>query len=175
MVDNDVDAFRHAYVSGVFTQEYNVYTAQFLGFLQESFGGNGSSTNSSDEAKNMDYWNNSIGRKYGKRTKSRTKLLELIHRALNNGELIIELKDKRKYPGDMTYIINPNKPVIAVQKSKTNRNEIFLDLSKKMLLTRDNFVAQIQKGVYPGYKIVNRNNLLIPMSIQDKEINNNLG
>ncbi|MBM4252786.1 MAG: hypothetical protein FJ146_12505 [Deltaproteobacteria bacterium] len=34
-VDNDVDAFRHAYVSGVFTQEYNEQTANILGWLNE--------------------------------------------------------------------------------------------------------------------------------------------
>lgn len=33
LVDNDVDAFRHAYVSGVFTQEYNEQTANIFPFF----------------------------------------------------------------------------------------------------------------------------------------------
>ena len=34
---NDIDALRHAYVSGVFTQTYNDFFALFLGNLQETF------------------------------------------------------------------------------------------------------------------------------------------
>lgn len=33
--DNDVDAFRHAYVSGVFTQEYGEKAAETFGLLNE--------------------------------------------------------------------------------------------------------------------------------------------
>ena len=58
LADNDVDAFRHAYVSGVFAKELGTGEAKFYGFLQELVGGNGSSANNSDAAKNMDYWNN---------------------------------------------------------------------------------------------------------------------
>ncbi len=36
--DNDVDAFRHAYVSGVFTQEYSETAADIFGRLNEFFG-----------------------------------------------------------------------------------------------------------------------------------------
>ena len=37
--DNDVDALRHAYVSGVFTQEYSESTADIFGRLNEYFPG----------------------------------------------------------------------------------------------------------------------------------------
>ena len=57
LVDNDVDAFRHAYVSGVFTQEYNEQTANILGWLNE-----GTSILSPFGSTNMDLWNNSVGR-----------------------------------------------------------------------------------------------------------------
>ena len=36
---NDVDALRHAYVSGVFTMEYNAIFARFLGGMREVFPG----------------------------------------------------------------------------------------------------------------------------------------
>jgi acylphosphatase len=35
LADNDVDAFRHAYVSGVFTQEYGEQVAKILGWMNE--------------------------------------------------------------------------------------------------------------------------------------------
>lgn len=60
LVDNDVDAFRHAYVSGVFTQEYNEQTANILGWLNE-----GTSILSPFGSTNMDLSNNSVGRKLG--------------------------------------------------------------------------------------------------------------
>ena len=57
--DNDVDAFRHAYASGVFTQVYNRRTANLLGWYNEYKGTN------PIKVQNMDLWNNFIGRKYG--------------------------------------------------------------------------------------------------------------
>ncbi len=35
LVDNDVDALRHAFISGVYTIEYNAETADLLGRLNE--------------------------------------------------------------------------------------------------------------------------------------------
>ena len=109
LVDNDVDAFRHAYVSGVFTKELSVNEAKFYGFLQELFGGNGSSTNNSEAAKNMDYWNNDVGRKYGKKATNRDQLIKTIHEALTNGELIIDFDDPRQYGKDLSFVSDPNK------------------------------------------------------------------
>ena len=77
--DNDVDAFRHAFVSGVFTQEFGEKTANVLGWLNEV-----SSIGSPAGGSNMDLWNNSIGRKLGLKTKSRIELAGLIKIALKN-------------------------------------------------------------------------------------------
>ena len=98
--DNDIDAFRHAYVSGVFTQEYGVTAANILGLMNE-FDLAGTFSNSiSPRSRNMDLWNNRVGRKYGKKTKGKKTLLKLIHQALKNGELIIDLKDTREFTGE---------------------------------------------------------------------------
>jgi hypothetical protein len=95
LADNEVDALRHAYVSAVFAKELGAGEAKFYGFFQEILGGNGSSANNSGAAKNMDDWNNDVGRKYGKGfTGTREVLLKLIHNALNKGELIFDLKDQ---------------------------------------------------------------------------------
>ncbi|MFA5880254.1 MAG: hypothetical protein WC860_08840 [Candidatus Margulisiibacteriota bacterium] len=175
--NDDIDAFRHAYVSGIITKQHGEAVAYALGLTRE-ISGNLNDKQPSEE-QNMDLWNNAIGRQYGKTAKSKAELAKLLVKALKNGKLIIttdKKTDSRQYEEqNLSLLINPNKPVIAIQKSKTNRNEIFFDLSKKLLLTRDDFLVQIQKGLYPGYKIMNRNNLLIPMSIQDKELGNNLG
>ena len=169
--NSEVDAFRHAYTSGVYLLEFNELIADKLGQANEFF-----NLKNLEEDKNMDLWNNAVGRKYAKKVKNRYDLAKLLYKALKNGELIVNPKDSRKYQEqDLSYSINLNKHVVAIQKSKTGRNEIFLDLTKKSLLTREQFIADIQQGVYLGYKIVNRNNLLIPMSKQDQEIENNLG
>jgi hypothetical protein len=88
--DNDADAFRHAYVSGVFTQEYGEAVANLLGLLTEISPEAAYSNSNNPRAKNMDLWNNSAGRAYGKKAKSRKELLKLIHQALKKGELISE-------------------------------------------------------------------------------------
>src|SRR4051812_20106307 len=74
--DNDVDAFRHAYVSGVFTQKYGETAANILGLLNEYDPGGAFSNSASPLSRNMDIWNNRIGRKYGKKTRGRKSLLK---------------------------------------------------------------------------------------------------
>jgi hypothetical protein len=61
--ENDLDALRHAYVSGVFTQKYGSALADVLGRLNEPFPFNGASDANRVQSRNI--WNNSIGRKYG--------------------------------------------------------------------------------------------------------------
>jgi len=106
--DNDVDAFRHAYTSGVFTQEYFALFADFLGVGNELFGDN------PIEAQNMDLWNNSVGRKYGETTKSRQELANLLRIALKNNELVIDLSDSREYKGLRHFNYDPKKSVKVI-------------------------------------------------------------
>lgn len=71
--DNDVDAFRHAYGSGVLVHKFRKRLpdsfaetiVNILGQIQEIRGGN------TLEAQNMDLWNNAVGRKYGIATKTK--------------------------------------------------------------------------------------------------------
>ncbi len=74
--DNDVDAFRHAYVSGVFTRKYGEKTADVLGLLNEYDPFGQLSHSASPRSRNMDLWNNRVGRKYGNLT--RDELVALI-------------------------------------------------------------------------------------------------
>ena len=99
---NDVDALRHAYVSGVYTMEYGETVAWILGWANElSTSLSGGNLRSRSNVKNMDYWNNQVGRKYGKKSKSRKELFQYLIQALKKGKLIIDLNDPRKFSGNM--------------------------------------------------------------------------
>ncbi len=172
--DNDVDAFRHAYVSGVFTQEYSETAADILGRMNEYFTADLYSNSRDPRALNMDLWNNAVGRKYGNKTRSRKELLKKIHQGLDNGELITDLKDKRQYSGVKGDPINASKPVIVLVESKTGRNELFFDTVKREVLTADSFVALIQAGEYAGYTVKKIKGVLTPVSTPDGRRKNNL-
>jgi len=172
-VDNDVDAFRHAYVSGVFAMEIGSVSAAFLGFLNEAIPGGGSSGANGAAAQNMDFWNNKIGRKYGRKAKNKAELLKMIHNALNKGELIINLNDFRA----LTHRSKPysEKTVIVVKESKAGRNEIFLDTKSGEILEREDFVGLIESVKYPGYSVAMIRGIDTPVSKGDKVTTNNLG
>lgn len=91
LVDNDIDALRHAYVSGVYTLEFSEQTAEMMGRLNELLGFNSSLNSVGSE--NMDLWNNAVGRLKAKKIKNRRELYESLIKALKSGELIIYLND----------------------------------------------------------------------------------
>ena len=168
--NNDVDAFRHAYTSGIIVQEYkNSFIADILGQANEIF-----RPNNPKEQVNMDLWNNAIGRKYGKETTSRKELADKLKKALENGELIISPKDPRKYKED-NYKIDPLNSVVVIKESDKGRNEIFLDLKTEQIMTREEFVVQINSGSYPGYTVAMIEHLPTPKSKPDDSPLNNLG
>jgi len=173
--DNDADAFRHAYVSGVYTLEYDEKKAEWLGIIQEHIPGGGGSSPNSETSKNMDYWNNEVGRKYGKQAKSRTELANLLKKALENDELIISLDDPRKFGGKTSFQVDQNKPMIVIKESETGRNELFCDLSNGNIFDRETFVNAISNGNYPGYSIASVDGIATPMSKPDGVTANNLG
>ncbi len=149
--NTDVDAFRHAYVSGVFTQKFNELIAYILGELNEL---HGDISGNSFEERNMDLWNNAIGRKYG----SLTNL------------------DPRIYKGeDLLELIDPNRSVRVIEQTETGRNISFLDSLTGLVMTRESFVSKIESGDYPNYTVALINNIPTPISKSDGKIENNLG
>ena len=68
LVDNDIDALRHSFVSGVYVLEFSEQTSDILGRLQEFQ--NFDSRPNAVGAENMDLWNNAIGRKAAKKVKT---------------------------------------------------------------------------------------------------------
>ncbi len=171
--DSDIDAFRHAYVSGVFTQEYGSIVANILGSLNELTSAS-NTTGGGVESNNMDYWNNAIGRKYGKVTRTRRTLALKIKIALENGELITNLKDPRVY-ATSHLPLKINNAVIVLHQSKTGRNEIFFDLTKSTTMTSAEFVELIEQGQYSGYCVANIHGIPTPRSKPNNSDGDNLG
>jgi hypothetical protein len=171
-VNSDVDTFRHAYVSAIFTQEYGSSVADIFGRLNEltSIFSPGASTGE----KNMDLWNNSVGRKYGEKFKDKTRLREALRKALRTGEFITTLEDVRAYEGAVHYEIDPLKPIVVLDENTKGRNEIFYDVRQKKVINRTDLVVAITAGKYPGYSIRKINGIDTPVSKSDNQTLNNL-
>lgn len=171
--DNDVDALRHAYISGVYTIEYNEDTAELLGRLNELTTFDSQSTSGLSE--NMDLWNNAVGRFYGKKVKTWDDLYLKLMKALKGNELIFDLKDTRKYKGDRSIKRMPKSFVIKIKENKTGANTEFLDVRKKVIMSKSDFIAAIREGKYPGYAIRKHKSGEFPYSTRDRFSFNNLG
>ena len=79
------DAYRHAYVSGRFTQEYGSAVAKVVGDAHEMTHPN------SKEEHAMDYHNNAVGRDVGGKTKGPNDLFQSLMQ--NESRMIIDIKD----------------------------------------------------------------------------------
>ncbi|MFN8369571.1 MAG: hypothetical protein U0T83_02975 [Bacteriovoracaceae bacterium] len=174
--DNDIDALRHAYVSGIFTQEYGETAADIFARLNEHRPGGGISSSNSENSKNMDLWNNQVGRKYGKQSKTKKDLFKNLMKALKEGELIIDPEiDQRKYSGNPEITGDLKGAVIVLDESKKGKNKIFFDLNKNLVMKKNEFVAFIKNGDYPNYEIRLVRGDNIPVSKKDPFTSNNLG
>lgn len=173
--DNDVDAFRHAYTSGVFTQEYSERVANLFGLGWEYQPFAQASNAIIPRSRNMDLWNNKVGRKYGKKTRGRKTLLKLIHKALKKGELITDPADPREFTGATEPPKRISKPIIALSKSPTGRNQTFFDLQKMTAHSREELVALIRAGKYRGYSVKLIRGVETPVSKRDGRRINNIG
>lgn len=171
--NNDIDALRHAYVSGRYTMEFGEETANILGRLNEFKNFNFGTKEVPSE--NMDLWNNAVGRLYGRKAKTGKELFEFLLKALKAGELIIDLKDKRKYKGEKNIKRIPKSFVIKIKETKTGANIEFFDVRKKVLMTKENFISAIKQGKYPGYAVRKHQSGEFPYSTRDRFSFNNLG
>lgn len=171
--DNDVDALRHAFISGVYTIEYNEGTAELLGRLNELTAVD--SQSNSALSVNMDLWNNAIGRSYGKKSKTWDDLYQYLLKALKVKELIIDLNDPRTYKGEKLIKRLPKSFVIKIKENKTGANTEFLDVRNRLLMSKDEFVLAIRNGKYPGYALRKHLSGEFPYSTRDRFSFNNLG
>lgn len=143
LANNDIDALRHSYVSGKYTMEFGEDTADIMGRLNEfknfNFG------NKEIPGENTDLWNNAVGSYYGKKAKTGKEFSDFLIKALKAGDLIIDLKDKRKYKGEKSIKRIPKSFVIKIKETKTGANIEFFDVRKKFLMTIENFITAINQ------------------------------
>ena len=90
--------------------------------------------NDNDEyEKNMDLWNNDIGRELGKQAKSKEELVELLKDALNNGDLITDpYSDPRKYDPGTSSDDSPLPEAAPLPGGSSGLNELLGDLFDKL-------------------------------------------
>jgi hypothetical protein len=123
----------------------------------------------------MDLWNNSVGRRYGKKSKTWDELFQFLLQALRKGELIIDLKDSRRYRGEKSIKRIPKSFVIKIKENKSGANTEFFDIRQKIVMSKDDFIEAIRQGKYPGYAIRKHHAGEFPYSTRDKFSFNNLG
>lgn len=173
--DNDVDAIRHAYTSGIFTQVYGDKIALILGEMNELTPMGGSSSNNTNSSK-MDLWNNKVGIKYGKKTSGKLKLFKFLLKALKNNELITDPEtDPRISEIGNTTLKKDLEKVVVIKESKKGKNLSYFDLENKIILSKEEFVTSIKDGKYPRYEIRIIRGDETPVSKKDRNLPNNLG
>ncbi len=102
-------------------------------------------------------------------------LLKLIHKALKNGELITNPADPREFTGATEPPKHLSKPIIALSKSSSGRNQTFFDLQRGLTLSRVELVTLIQAGKYRGYSVKLIRGVETPVSKRDSRRINNIG
>lgn len=168
LAGNDVDAVRHAYVSGVFTHEFGETIAFLLGAMREL-------TDWSLPDNKMDLWNNEVGRRLALIHQTRKELADAIKKAMENGDLIINTSDERPYFGEKLREPSEGDSIIVLKENETGGNEIFFDMHTSMQMTRAEFVAAIEQGNYLGYETRKVRGTVYPASKRDGDPLNNLG
>ena len=88
---NEVDAFRHAYVSAAVTRDFGRCIAYAGGEVNEIKGD--IFDDQGKKHRNMDEWNNAEGRKIGLNTTTREEIKNAVWKALNDGVLIGNVDD----------------------------------------------------------------------------------
>ncbi len=102
---------------------------------------------------------------------------QLIASNVNQSDKInvnIKLLNKDVPEEETTLTKNPGKKVSVLQESETGLNKRFKD-SNGNEMTREEFVAAIQLGLYPGYHVRMINGVPTPVSNPDSTKSNNLG
>lgn len=173
LLDNDVDALRHSFVSGVYVLEFSEQTSEIMGRLNELKDFDSSS--SAEGSENMDLWNNAVGRKVAKNVKTWRELYEMLLKSMKRGELILNPADKRQYNGSKSIKRMPKSFVIKVKENTTGANIEFLDVRKRHLMNKNEFILAIRQGKYPGYAVRNHASGEFSYSVRDKFNFNNLG
>lgn len=110
--DNETDAFRHAFLMASLARKYGNFTANIIGNMYEYSNNNPDTV----QAKEMDLWNNRIGREIGLKVADELRGFEntfsdehiedmiaiKVYNALKSGEMVSSVDDKRVYQGSVS-------------------------------------------------------------------------
>ena len=122
------DAFRHAYASAEMTREYGAVSALIAGKLNEIKGD--LLHDQPDYERNMDDWNNAVGRDIGKGSTTSNDSAKQVYDALQRGDLIQDPKnDGRLYDGVDDLLRKLEKDILdSLLDLSKNLTEIFDDV-----------------------------------------------
>lgn len=105
------------------------------------------STVSGAGSTNRDLLNNNVGRKFGKKAKTRDQLAKAIKDGLQKGQLITIPDHQRRFAGAGLHDLDPIWPIVVLKESASGRNEIFCDVSKSEVFDREEFVKRIRANL----------------------------
>ena len=169
-VDSDIDAFRHACVSGIFTMRFGNRPALIFGWLQEFFFPSGGPA-----GKAMDIWNNRKGRDAAKGLKSENSLFKKIDKMLQQDELATSPNDPRLFGAELE--INPiphTGRFIRLGAPASGTDLTYFELSTQTQYTRKQLVSFIQAGKVPEYCLRKLGKRWYPVAKPDASSENNL-
>ena len=175
--NNEADAFKHAFMQAVLAQRYTIPVSLFLGQYHEW---EGDIKNQPQNEKNMDLWNNKIGREIfnevkwelmGKRRKDYPpKRIEDIYaqkivERMKNGDLITNPNDKRQFKDYGKYFRNKNQDNPTGQAAPVNNiytREMIGKMTADEYLQNEPMIMEQLKtqGGIPSEKQLNQQNEL---------------
>ena len=136
--NNEADAFKHAYMQWNLAYNYSDFVAKFLGDFHEN-----ETPNAPLGERNMDLWNNAIGREIALEMKKNPNgdLLNMetakelaskkIYEKMKKGELITNPNDKRKFENMYLERLSENDRVYAKEEFET-----FDNLTKEKVISK---------------------------------------
>lgn len=163
--DNETDAFRHAFLMASLARKYGNFTANIIGDMYEYSNNNPDTA----EAKEMDLWNNRVGREIGLKVADELKGYEntfsdehiedmtaiKIYNALKNGEMITNTDDKRVYQGSVSKNVIRDLQSYANTKNellnKPQDSDTFLDGLKSYISSEKEKLDSLKRTESPAH------------------------
>lgn len=154
--NNEADAFKHAYMQWYLSYYHGLPTAKLLGDFHEFETWNGP-----ENERNMDFWNNSVGREIAQKMKKIPEFINkspeeisdiasrIIYEKMQNGELITSPDDMRKFN------FFTGKRELAPKQQPQQNNTSNQNKKVENLSSSD---SKYHNRIFDGHRIVNGKN-----------------
>lgn len=154
--DDEIDAFRHAYMQAYITAHQGEKVAKLLGDAYEKYGDYTESQKASE--RNMDLWNNEIGRRIGVEVINEIShfkdittpkmfedmIADKIYEKIKSGEIITNPNDTRKYEDLIKG--NPTGGAARIEERPFTRQEIGRMTPDEFSANESLIMEQLEKG-----------------------------